>query len=307
MPVIIIDGPEKAGKTTLINELVRSLVDKGIPAERVHWGPVSPDDRVYSVVLQPQCQDLGKVWVWDRGWPSEHVYGKLLGRDHRGATDPWLLEWLHGRAVQVNGVRVILTGPHSSILERLRTDDDLSVVPSIERQAYIKYGEAFGWDMIHNNTHTQESLNASIKYIECKLFSQESFAYKQWSPPKFAGPPDAKVVIVGEKLSDKPIAGGWLPFTSYFTTLLGRDFGDYAFKVLWTNAADCDPQLLRNKETIIACGRIAADWCRREIKGGSGQKIINIPHPSYLYRFHNEKSRQQLEYVRQAIQSLKPL
>lgn len=307
MPVIIIDGPEKAGKTTLINELVKELLERGIPAERVHWGPVSPDDRVYSVVLEPQCQDLGKVWVWDRGWPSEHVYGRLLGRDRRLSNDPWLGEWLHGRAVQVSGVRVILAGPHSSILERLRDDADLPVVPTLERQAYIEYGRRFGWTVLHDTTHTRESVRQSIDTILAELFSKETYAYKRWSPPNFAGPLNAEVVVVGEKLSDKHTAGGWLPFTSYFTTLFGREFGDDAFKVLWTNASTYDPQLLRDKEVIIACGRIATDWCRREIKGGSSQKIVNIPHPSYLYRFNNEKARQQLEYARQVVQSLKPL
>lgn len=306
MPVVIIEGPEKAGKSTLINALIQALTERDVPAERVHWGPISPDDRVYTEPLRKHCQDLGKVWIWDRGWPSEHVYGKLLGRDRRLSNDSWLGEWLHGRAVQVAGARIILTGPDGDTLAALRDTTDLKVYPHQERSAYISYAAKFGWTMIEN-THTQRSLDWSIDVILAELFSKENYSCKQWSPPNFAGPPDAKIAVVGEKLSDPDGAGGWLPFTSYSTTQFGREFGDDAFKVLWTNAATCDPQLLRNKETIIACGNIASDWCRREIKGGSNQRIISIPHPSYLYRFSDDKARQQLEYVRQAIQSLKPL
>ena len=306
MTVIVIDGPEKAGKTTLINELVRTYIEKGVQAERVHWGPITPDDRVYAEPLREQCQDLDKVWVWDRGWPSEYVYGHLLGRDRRGAKDPWLLEWLHGRAVQVNGVRAMLSGPSCADMRELRDDTDLDVSVNMEQGLYIKYALRHGWTLIKNE-HTQENLQGSVQRIIDEVASKRRTRCDAWSPPNFAGPPDAKVAVVGERLSDKPTAGGWLPFTSYFTTLFGREFGDDAFKVLWTNASTCDPQLLRDKEVIIACGSIASDWCRREIKGGSGQKIINVPHPSYLYRFNNEKARQQLEYVRQVIKSLLPL
>lgn len=307
MPVIMIDGPEKAGKTTLISELVDQLhINVGAAAERVHWGPVFPDDRAYSKTLCEHSQDLSKVWVWDRGWPSEYVYGTLLHRDRRGSNDPWLLEWLHGRAVQVNGVRAMVLGPDPKTHMNIRDETDLPVNPTDERDMYKAYAKVFGWTII-DNIFGQWSVSQSINTILAELFSKEIYRSEQWSPPKFAGPPDAKVVVIGEKLSGRPVIGGWLPFTSYFTTLLGRDFGDDAFKVLWTNIADCDPRLLRDKEVIIACGRIASDWCRREFKGGSSQKIINIPHPSYLYRFNNEKARQQLKYVRQVIQSLRPL
>lgn len=306
MTVIVIDGPEKAGKTTLINELVKTLIDMRVPVEQVHWGPVSPDDRVYSPVLKEHCQDLQRVWVWDRGWSSEYVYGKLLNRDHRGASDPWLLEWLHGRAVQVSGVRIMLSGPHSSILNHLRDSTDLAVDSFDEKSLYKEYAQRFGWEWLENE-HTQESLERSVKFIVNRLHSRSSYNTEAWSPPRFAGPPDAKVVVVGEKLSDNPMPGGWLPFTSRLTTMLGREFRDDAFKLLWTNVEDCDPQLLGSREIIIACGTIASKWCRLEVKGGPGQTVVSIPHPSYVYRFNSEKTRRQLESIRQVVQSLKPL
>lgn len=305
MPVIIIEGCEKAGKSTLINELVQQLHGNvGCDAERVHWvGRAKPDDRIYSDLLREHSQDLSKVWIWDRGWPSEYVYGTLLGQDRRLALDPWLGEWLHGRAVQVTGVRVILRGPHFHTLEALRDSSDLNVSPREEQATYTSYGMRFGWRVL-TNEHTQQGLDESINTILAELFSKEKYVYEQLSPPKFAGPLDAKIAVVGEKLSD---SDSWLPFTSYFGTLLGREFGDDAFKVLWTNASTCDPQLLRDKEIIITCGKIANEWSHREVKGGFNQKIISIPHPSYLYRFNDDRARQQLEYVRQVIQSLRPL
>lgn len=301
MPVIIIEGPEKAGKTTLISELLHALIERDIPAERIHWqGRAVPDDRVYSPLLQEHSQDLSKVWIWDRGWVSEHVYGTLLGQDRRLALDPWLGEWLHGRAVQVAGVQVILAGPPSSILERLRDDTDLDVSPAQERVAYIEYAAKFSWAMIKNR-HTQRSVSESVDVILADLFSKERYSCKQWSPPNFAGPADAKVVVVGEQLGSIRHDGSWLPFTSSIGTRFGREFKEDAFKVLWTDVTTCDPQLLRNKETIIACGNITSEWCHREIKGGVYQRLISIPELPDLY---NDSAWQQLQYVRQVIQSL---
>src|SRR3989304_2111146 len=105
MSVIVFDGPEKAGKSTII-EALRQYAKSTKFFDRVyvrHWGPVSPDDRVYAHELSQDSTCFNELVIWDRCWPSEYVYGNLLGRSRRGTGDPWLLEWLHGRAVQSNG------------------------------------------------------------------------------------------------------------------------------------------------------------------------------------------------------------
>lgn len=307
MPVIAIDGNEKAGKTTIILSLLHKFNEMGVRSERVHWGPVSPDDREYSYLLKQHTTDYSKVWVWDRCWVSEYVYGNLLHRDHRGAEDPWLLEWLHGRAVQLGGSRVMILGPDPDELARLRDESDLAVDPASEQLLYKKYAQRFGWTVI-NNQHNKESLDASVNAILSDFMSKDKYVMMGMVPPKYAGDPEAVVAVVGEALSSETILGGWLPFTSNFTTRFGREFGDDAFNVLWTNAADCDARLLSNRKIVITCGKIAGEWymdTRKEVV--EGQKVVNIPHPSYLYRYNNPKVRGQLESVRQVLQALKPI
>jgi uracil-DNA glycosylase len=116
-------------------------------------------------------------------------------------------------------------------------------------------------------------------------------------PPKWCGPLDAEVVFVGNELSDKPIPGGWLPFTSRLTTEFGRLFGDKAIQYAWTNVRDCSPFYLRNRKGIIACGNIAHVWVRNYIenKENKEHQIIYIPHPSYLLRFKNSKAKEDLK------------
>lgn len=68
--IIVIEGPEKAGKTTLTKFLIAKK-----PMEIRHWGPVDPDDRVYTEQLIKDVESDNWI-IWDRCWPSEHVYAK---------------------------------------------------------------------------------------------------------------------------------------------------------------------------------------------------------------------------------------
>lgn len=297
MPVIIIDGPEKAGKTTVINELIKGFSGLGINSERVHWGPVFPDDRVYADKLMEHTTDLNKVWLWDRGWASEHVYAKLLGRDRRMANDPWIGEWLHSRAVVTSGLCVILTGPHSNVLGQLRDASDIDVSPAIEKVMFTEYGKRFGWHVIENEHNKNSLLKVTGNIMLFYLSKQKR------SPLLWCGPTNPPIVVIGETLSKKHIPGGWAPFTSTFTTMLGREFGDKAMHIGWTNSTTCDPEWLRGIETVITCGKIANTWFERNRKEVPLRHIA-IQHPSYLYRFKTTEILDKLKVVSQVIRSL---
>ena len=106
MSIFVFDGPEKAGKSTLIDAFVKQAYPSG--KFTLHrWGPVAPDDRVYAPVLRDDLVVKRSPAIWDRSWVSEHVYASLLGRDRRLRGDPWLGEWLHGRAVYTDGIGII--------------------------------------------------------------------------------------------------------------------------------------------------------------------------------------------------------
>lgn len=146
--LLVIDGPEKAGKTSLIAAL----------AERVHlnrqetrirkWGKLDDGkwaiDEVYGFALDEDLQATGLV-IWDRSWASETVYGQLLGRDRRLAAEPDLGDQLYGRRVQL---KFILGGPSPAIMLGDRTEDDLPVAPAQEQEAFVAYGRRYGWHII---------------------------------------------------------------------------------------------------------------------------------------------------------------
>lgn len=309
MPVIIIDGPEKAGKTTVIEALIKFMQSKDIEAERVHWGKMDTDDRVYSPVLMKHTADSKKVWIWDRGWPSEYVYGKLLGRDRRMAFDPWIGEWLHGRAVQANGLRVILTGPSPEQLTSLRDKEDHPVSAELEQNLYKHYGEMFGW-LILNNEHTAKSLEIVVEQI----FNEFRSSNKWWNvylPPAWSGPISAKTVFISSQASiGEFIPGGWLPFTKDYEIQAAREFGDNAFKAAWINFEDCNPRTLEDRETVVTFGDQVSKWYHKNIhklERSKPRRLINLHSPELFYAYETERQAVRLSRYKEVVQSLKPI
>jgi hypothetical protein len=223
--------------------------------------------------------------------------------DHRMVNDPWLGEWLHGRAVQADGLRVMVLGPDPKTHVNKRDKSDWPVDPSVERDLYRAYAKMFGWFIV-DNVHSMMSLDRSVKLI------MDEYLHTPVSPvlpPYYCGPTNADVIFVGEKRSNKPIPGGWLPFTSRMTTILGRLMADKAFMCGWVNAHDCPPAALRNAKTLVACGEKAQLWVKNYVKGDNNisQRVIEIPHPSYLFRYNNEATAKKRENVEQIISKLK--
>lgn len=297
--LIILDGPEKAGKTTIANVLKQKY-----GATVRHWGPVQPDDRVYAPVLQGDTLfDPEHLYVWDRCWPAEYVYARLLGRPRRLASDPWLGEWLHGRAVATAGVRAIILGPSADHLRNLRTFDDLPVHVEAERQLYERYARSFAWQPIEN-PHEPEAAEwiADALFDDARTTSALMERFHVVDPHIVCGPLLAPILVVGNARnpSGGGIPGSWLPFTSRMTTEFGRLFGDWAMRVMWGNQADCPIALARapHVKLIIACGDRAVRWATHVV---AGPPVVALPHPSYLYRFKREGK--EVENARHQVQA----
>ena len=268
--IILIDGPEKAGKSTLIKALAEKLHARVRP-----WGQITPDDRVYTPFLRSDT--FARDWViWDRGWPSEHVYGRLLNRDRRLARDPFLGEWLHGRAVQTAGVRCMLV-PHDFVETTKRVDEtDLKVDRFHECMAFAAYGADYNYTCL-TNFYTDQSIKDNIEIIMSQVTNADKLI-----PPLYAGPYDAKVMFLGESRNDEgkhSIPGAWLPFTSRLTMELGRRMGNKAFSCGWTNVEDVSYEFMLDK-FVVACGEQASDWVQ-----DCDIDHVSIPHPAWLYRF----------------------
>lgn len=282
MTVIVLDGPEKAGKSTLAAAIRARCDADSIPCRIRPWGPI-PDgwdtDARYAAALAEDSARPGVV-VWDRSWLSESVYAHLLGRHRRLADDPWLGEWLYARAVPI---RVVVRGPDPEALAAARTVDDLPVHPAAEQALYLEYAQLYDWFTVGDGKTRPDPDRTAASLVRLAA------CVPAWDPTAYCGRPDARVVFVGDRPSTfASLPGGWLPFSSRYTTMYGRALGPNAFACGWTNAS-CEPAFIfEHARAIIACGRIAQAWVKEELRFRAESQftsVINLPHPSALYRW----------------------
>lgn len=155
MPLpIIVDGPEKAGKTTFIRQLA-DLIGARI---RKQSGPAKPD---YTCYYHHLIEDMkaDQPVIWDRGWASEWVYGSLMLDRH--IADPFAMEEL---LAPLAGVKVMVLGPGTSEQFEKRDYTDLPVDPRFERELFKKYGRQFGWTVFENQ-YSQDWLSGMVSIV----------------------------------------------------------------------------------------------------------------------------------------------
>lgn len=135
MTVIIVDGPEAAGKSTFI-------ANRFPDAEVRKWGPVPNVSAFVPPFFSDRTSD--KLVVWDRSWASEVVYNQLL---NRGRTPDRIVAELES----FRPMRIIIAAPARTLEMRrnfrlsLGQTDDLPVDPEEELRAFLAYGNAHGW------------------------------------------------------------------------------------------------------------------------------------------------------------------
>lgn len=291
--LLVIDGPEKAGKTTLVAALKQWWdtaypESGGTPRARVRkWGRLDDGkwtvDSVYRDALVEDATYEGLV-VWDRSWASEAVYSGLLHRNRRLGTDPWLGEWLYGRGVDL---KFILGGPHPSVTELDLDEDDHvhNIDPRVEQAAFLAYARRWGWTVVGHTDRDRLPLSTLLNLIQLRVAAQ---SVRQRDPRLWCGPREASVALVGERGSNKDsLVGGWLPFSSLYTTGYGRLLGSTAMRAGWTNAWDDQRQIFDSARLIIACGSSAFEWARevQKVEQRDGTRVEQVYHPAALYRW----------------------
>lgn len=116
MPLVIIDGPEAAGKSTLINSLSEAWGEENLYR---HWGPRKSwleycgplFEDLTLCASNPQC-----LVVWSRSWLSRVVYNKLLDQGQRIPST--VISELDNIVVASGGLLILVTAPVRVLVER---------------------------------------------------------------------------------------------------------------------------------------------------------------------------------------------
>lgn len=174
MGLLIIDGPESSGKSTLIQTILDVLHEDENIVRR--WGPVSswskyikPLYEDVDLILGLRAGDMSTTRIWDRSWAAEIVYNSLMNRG-RIISESSLTRHLENPVVDTGGLLVMLTCQPDVLSERrsMKAEaghKDLPVEPKDEVREFTAYAEWHGWTIFDTTTETPEDVAETILAI----------------------------------------------------------------------------------------------------------------------------------------------
>ena len=145
--LVVIEGPEQAGKTTLAEQLILNRSRKCSFRYFRH----GPGDSNHQRIMSDLEYCLARPYdlnIMDRWWPSELVYRPF---DKKPSTLPLeirTLEARYGGLADACGIRLMVLAPVKT-LERRREEnplqDDIPIPPAEERAAYEEIIHTGNW------------------------------------------------------------------------------------------------------------------------------------------------------------------
>lgn len=148
--IVVVVGPEKAGKTTLCREMVRQATLKGQEVDYQHRTGKEPFSKADSMVLMHHDEPR-HLSLYDRAWPCAAIYS-MLGFPQLPCAIGAEGERSIGKFIRAGrGQTLMLLGPSAVALQNLRSEDDLPVPAETEREAYRRYGLKHGWRIVENS------------------------------------------------------------------------------------------------------------------------------------------------------------
>lgn len=287
--LLIFEGPDGAGKSTLIQQLQERLGN----TPRVFHS--TPPRRGADKALEFLVPLMSRQEAWlDRSWYSELIYGSVM----RG--------------------RSLIDVPRRRVLERLYLSAgavQIWCLPSYHvcaqawraRQATEHVQDETQFKRIYDLyvEHGREPRLPTIRY-DYRTCSVEAMVERLLNLPSLMGGPGVgawspgrSILLVGEQpnLHRQRYLG---PFCSWSKTgcsaWLAQQLeavGVHEQSLYWVNAIDehdepLDPGFLKHlrPRSVIALGKVAARWCEYE----AGLPFFHaVPHPQHWKRFHAKK------------------
>jgi len=219
--IIYLDGPEKAGKSTLASEILEGFEEDR--SQLVKHAGRDPQNGFGYLLPFVAGLDSPDIHVWDRGWSSEVVYGRMLKQDRLFSKDPFLCEWFYGRAMAGRGGKFIVLPNSIGKLAELRDESDLDVNPINEYSAWLNYANAWDYRIIVND-YTEESLATNA--VKCR---GSAFIKVHKMPSEdYIGPLNPKWLFVGD--SHQTFSFEQRPFFNIDAAEYWRGFGAESVK-----------------------------------------------------------------------------
>lgn len=303
--IIILEGPDGAGKSVLARTLQVRLAREGWTVFMQHHGPYPSlkDPSLYylaSMRRRMHTRQARYAVILDRSWLSEPVYGQALrgGIDRVGVASRRMLE----RVALKAGTLVILCYPAYDVCLRnwaARRALELVVEDRAMRVIYNLYAP----DKVRERTSlpvlTYDYADGPRDALEDLVLPAIEYERNRPAPaPGIGRWGSDSALLVGDRVSQY----GWpdLPFVSF------KKYGCSAWlaerleawgvgedKLYWLNAFEQTPEALGwgdAPKKIVTLGNNAAQWAER-----AGLTYMQAVHPQAHKRFHYNEDYESLK------------
>lgn len=306
--IIVLDGTDMAGKTTLANALIKKYGGHYLHAtyrfkdriELYHLG-------LLRLAIKLHEAD-GKMVVMDRWWPSEMIYGDVYRNGNRVCNAGFRI--LHRLALR-HGVSYVMcyresreklmeeyVKHHAQRNEMYAADDRVMQIHDGFKELYESISnQRSRWHRynldtaIRNDQYFEFQLTA---IAHCSEFYTNTKKAADEVLPHSVGSPYGDYVFVGERINSKHrvLNYPWIAFHGASLNMAAAlgELGVPEHRVFWTNAylpnGEPNQQLVEYLKRsvpfkrVIAMGNVATKFCQ-----SSGRCDYSMPHPAYLTRF----------------------
>lgn len=324
--LVIIEGPDGAGKTSLIKSLTTGSF-RGVCGHyaRVHFGPLprvgNSLGRIYMEAMQPALMGYQPM-IFDRSWLSEPVYGSIL-RAHTRLSRAHIS--MLGRVAMRCNVTLVLCLPPKETAEanyaaRASVGGELVSKLELWREIYDAYARltrhahaipassVFCYD--YTRPDAEQSAAEFITQRSSDNLMRHTFGLKS------AGNMRARIAIVGESFAEIKNTDSLLqfPFVSFggggcssWVTDMVLEAGHSEPDLFWVNS-DQDPAALKSalapRSQILCLGAKAYEVVKGLNLEQSGTtsttevQIYKLEHPAYWSRFRRATNKDEYGLVR---------
>lgn len=316
-PVIILEGPDGAGKTTLAYQLAEML-----DARYVHLGPmasVKDVSRIYVEAMLPAIQGYQPV-VMDRAWFSEAPYGAVF-REGKLRNDLVIDAMLERIVLACTGAVIYCNTDPKRLVESFTSRKGEEYLDRADQLLDVarRYRERMGQSTLHmvsydyTKGHTRDVIGELGGCLE--LQDPHKVCWKS------AGNLGAKVLLVGEcftshKNHDTLLQRPFVSFnrngSSYWLTRHLQAAGIFEDQLCWINQ---DQGLETIADLICHMGELKHVVClgaeaTKTINGNAifvnglsdvGVKIHDVPHPQHHRRFKHHEPYPLIDIIKESI------